>query len=58
MTARLAARLVALLAHPPPAAAAQTPEEDAAMLLRALEASAARGATAAGAGRGAGHDEL
>ena len=58
MTARLAARLVALLAHPPPAAAAQTPEEDAAMLLRALEASATHGATAAGAGRGAGHDEL
>ena len=54
MTARLAARLVALLAHPPPAAAAQTPEEDAAALLRALEASA----TAAEAGRGAGHDEL
>ena len=54
MTARLAARLAALLAHPPPAGGAKTPEEDAAMLLRALEASA----TAAEAGRGAGHDEL
>ena len=54
MTARLAARLAALLAQPPPAAAAQSPEEDAAVLLRALEASA----TAAEAGRGADHDEL